>query len=113
MAVLKRMSIEASVVEALRPLTIEGGGYVRTLGLYRSELDAKTLLGEALRIPAVFVTYSGSTYSAGPALGRIETMSFTVISICAGRPGDDPYRVQEDVRGILRRGDARRRDAAG
>jgi len=98
MAGLTRKDIDAAVTDALKGLAVTGGGYVRTLAGYRGGLDAASLGKEAVRLPAVYVSYTGATYAAGPALGRIETLLFTIITVSAVTPGFDRYRLQDDVR---------------
>ena len=52
--------LEDALVQALRPLSIEGGGYLRVLGLYRGELGQQGLMPEALQMPASCTAGAGA-----------------------------------------------------
>ena len=93
--------MENALVQALKPLSLEGGGYLRILGLYRGELAQQGLMPEALQMPAVFVAYSYSTYGPGPYLYAYETAGFNVIAVCRTGSSPNVYKILADVRDIL------------
>lgn len=96
-----KSELEGAVIQALSPLSIQGGGYVRSVRPYRGETLAVDMLPEALQLPTVFVSYSSSTYAPGPYLHVNETLTFNVIAICRAGVSQDAYKVQEDIRAIL------------
>lgn len=96
-----KSELEDALVQALRPLSIEGGGYLRVLGLYRGELGQQGLMPEALQMPALFVAFASSTYGPGPYLYAYETAGFNVIAVCREGASPGAYKILDDVRDIL------------
>ncbi len=93
--------IEDALVQALMPLSVEGGGYARAVAAFRGETTELCLMRDALQLPAIFVAYTSSTYKPGPCLYVYETLGFNVISVC--RPGGTPdaFKVLADIRDTL------------
>ena len=96
-----KAELESAVIQALSPLSVQGGGYLRALRPYRGELLAGDILPEALQLPAVFVSYSSSAYAPGPYLHVNETLTFNIIVICRVGVVQDAYKVQGDIRDRL------------
>jgi phage gp37-like protein len=96
--------LEEALVQALRPLYVEGGGYLRSLGLYRGELSGPGLMPEAIQLPAVFVSFASSTYGPGPYLHVYETVGFNVIVVCRAGSSPGAYKVLADIRDMLQGG---------
>src|SRR5512135_2838602 len=87
-----KAELESAVIQALSPLSVQGGGYLRALRTYRGELLAGDILPEALQLPAVFVSYSSSAYAPGPYLHVNETLTFNIIVICRVGVVKDAYK---------------------
>jgi len=96
-----KSEIEAAILETLRPLEHESGGYVRVIGPYRGEVEAGGLVGEALQLPAIFVSHATTSYAKGPYLHARATYAFNVIAVCRTGGSPDVFGVLEDVRGLL------------
>jgi len=96
-----KTAIEDAILAALRPLSLQAGGYIRVLGPYRGEPEPGGLVGEALQMPAVLVSHATSTYAKGPYLHAKETLGFNVVAVCRSGSSPDVFGVLEDVRGIL------------
>jgi len=96
----KREIIDA-VVEALKPLSVQGGGYVKQLEARGPDKTGSDLLDEALRLPALLVSFSSSGYSPGQYMSVRETVGFEVAVILTAGAGPDAETVLDDIRGIL------------
>lgn len=96
-----KKELEDAVIQALRPLSVQGGGYVRQVRPYRGDLSAAGMLPEALQMPAVFVSYASSTYGPGPYLHINETLTFNITVLCRAGATPDAYKVMEDIRDLL------------
>jgi len=93
--------IESAILDTLRPLGRDSGGYVRVLEPYREDPDPAVMSGEALQLPAVFVSHSVTTYSRGPYLHSRATLGFNVTVLCRTGGSPDVFEILEDVRGLL------------
>jgi len=96
-----KSELEDAVLKALYPLSVNGGGSVRTMLPYRGEASARGLLSEALQMPAVFVAYASSAYRQGPYLYAEETAGFNVIVVCRASGAPGAFELLKDVRGML------------
>ena len=100
MAQYKKRELGDALLQAFAPLTVKGGGYVRVLEWTAGAAPVEEMLSRALQVPAVFVSFSSSSYSPGPYLHATETLVFNV-SVVARRGGPYAFDVLEDARGVL------------
>lgn len=96
-----KKEIMDAVVETLRPLSVQGGGYAKQLEARGAGEKASGFLEEALRLPALFVSFSSSSYSPGQYMHLRETVGFEVIVVLMEGAGPDPEAVLADIRGML------------
>lgn len=96
-----KKELEDAVIRALGPLSVQGGGYVRSIRPYRGDLSAAGMIPEALQMPTVFVSYASSSYGPGPYLHINESLSFNITVICRVGATPDAYKVLEDIRVLL------------
>ncbi|HEY3347641.1 MAG TPA: phage protein Gp37 [Nitrospirota bacterium] len=96
-----KSEIELAVMEALRPLTAEAGGYLRTLGKHPGSLSVEELKAEALQLPAVFVSYISSAYSQDRYCATSETMLMNIYAAARVSGRHDAISILEDVRDNL------------
>jgi len=96
-----KAELERALTDALAPLTLRGGGYVRTVEPYRGELAAREIPEKALQPPAVFVGFVSSSYGPGPQLYATESASFNVVVVARAGGEPDVYKLLADTRDLL------------
>lgn len=89
------------VVEALSPLGMTDGGYLRVMEVDSAGLSPAEMREKAVQLPAVFVSYAGSVYAPGQYLRMTETAGLDVSVVCTTGGTPDAGVVLDDVRGIL------------
>jgi len=90
-----------AVVEVLRPLSVEGGGYARQLNAVSIEDGPPDVLSGALRLPAILVSFSSSTYSPGQYMHLRENVGFEITVVLTTGYGRGPEEVLDDIRATL------------
>jgi hypothetical protein len=90
-----------AVVKALRPLSSEGGGYTRQLEAVSLEDGPPDVLSGSLRLPAILVSFSSSTYSPGQYAYLRENIGFEITVVLTAGYGRGPEEVLDDIRTTL------------
>jgi len=90
-----------AVVEVLRPLSVEGGGYARQLEAVSLEDGQPDVLCGALRLPAILVSFSSATYSPGQYMHLRENVGFEITVVLTAGYGRGPEEVLDDLRSAL------------
>jgi hypothetical protein len=96
-----KSEIELAVMEALRPLTAEAGGYLRMLGRHTGALTAGEFKAEALQPPAIYVSYLSSAYSQDRYCATSETMLMNIYAAARVGGRHDAISILGDVRDKL------------
>lgn len=96
-----KKEILEKVAEALRPLGMTDGGYLRVIEVDVAGLSPAEMREKAVQLPAVFVSHAGSVYAPGQYMRMTETAGLDVSAVCATGGTPDADTVLDDVRGIL------------